>query len=72
MNHKKLRRLYPLPRGTAAGPPPRRTQASLGHEGADGAAATAPQRWSLHFLSASLIDGRALRMLAIVDDFTRE
>jgi putative transposase len=30
------------------------------------------QRWSLDFLSDAMTDGRRFRILAIVDDFTRE
>ncbi len=30
------------------------------------------QRWSLDFVSDSLTDGRRFRILAVVDDFTRE
>ena len=30
------------------------------------------QRWSLDFLSDALTDGRRFRILAVVDDFTRE
>ncbi len=30
------------------------------------------QRWSLDFLSDAMADGRRFRILAIVDDFTRE
>ena len=30
------------------------------------------QRWSLDFLSDAFADGRRFRILAIVDDFTRE
>jgi len=30
------------------------------------------QRWSLDFLSDAFCDGRRFRILAIVDDFTRE
>ncbi len=30
------------------------------------------QRWSLDFVSDTFTDGRRFRMLAIVDDFTRE
>lgn len=32
----------------------------------------ANQRWSLDFLSDALTDGPRFRILAIVDDFTRE
>ena len=30
------------------------------------------QRWSLDFVSDQFTDGRRLRILAVVDDFTRE
>jgi putative transposase len=30
------------------------------------------QRWSLDFVSDALIDSRRFRILAVVDDFTRE
>ena len=30
------------------------------------------QRWSLDFVSDTLTDGRRFRILAVVDDFTRE
>jgi putative transposase len=34
---------------------------------------TAPnQRWSLDFLADQMVDGRRLRILAVVDDCTRE
>jgi putative transposase len=32
----------------------------------------ADQRWSLDFLSDAFTDGRRFRILAVVDDFTRE
>jgi hypothetical protein len=32
----------------------------------------ANQRWSLDFLSDAFADGRRFRILAVVDDFTRE
>jgi putative transposase len=70
-NHKRIHRLYceerlqvrrrrrrkqRLPRGTA------RPESS-----------TAPnQRWSLDFVHDRLVSGRSLRMLTIVDDYTRE
>ena len=46
---------------------------ALGTARADRAAASRPnQRWSLDFVSDSFTDGRRFRILAIVDDFTRE
>lgn len=70
MNHKKLRRLYALERLQLC----RRG----GRKRAIGTRApmTLPQgpnqRWSLDFVSDTLTDGRRLRILAVVDDFTRE
>lgn len=32
----------------------------------------ANERWSLDFISDALTDGRRFRLLAVVDDFTRE
>jgi putative transposase len=32
----------------------------------------ANDRWSLDFISDALTDGRRFRVLAVVDDFTRE
>ena len=71
MNHKKLRRLYREERlqvrrrggrkralGTRA--PMRRCQRAPN------------QRWSLDFVSDTFTDGRRFRILAVVDDFTRE
>ncbi len=70
MNHKKLRRLY------------REEQLQVRRRGGRKRAlgTRAPlalpqgpnQRWSLDFLSDALADGRRFRILAIVDDFTRE
>jgi putative transposase len=34
--------------------------------------ATPNQRWSLDFLADQMVDGRRLRILAVVDDCTRE
>ena len=71
MNHKKLRRLYA--RGAAAGAPARRPQAGAWAPGRPMAIPQGPnQRWSLDFLSDTLTDGRRFRILAVVDDFTRE
>jgi putative transposase len=70
MNHKKLRRLYREER--------LQVRRRGGRKRALGTRApmTMPlgpnQRWSLDFVSDTLTDGRRFRMLAVVDDFTRE
>jgi putative transposase len=70
MNHKKLRRLYREER--------LQVRRRSGRKRAVGTRApmTLPQgpnqRWSLDFLSDAFSDGRRFRILAIVDDFTRE
>jgi putative transposase len=70
MNHKKFRRLYREER--------LQVRRRGGRKRALGTRAplTVPQepnqRWSLDFLSDAFVDGRRFRILAIVDDFTRE
>src|SRR5579863_1751363 len=70
MNHKKLRRLYAEER--------LQVRRRGGRKRALGTRApmTLPQgpnqRWSLDFVSDTLTDGRRFRILAVVDDFTRE
>jgi putative transposase len=70
LNHKKLRRLYREER--------LQVRRRGGRKRALGTRApmTLPrgpnQRWSLDFLSDTLTDSRRFRILAIVDDFTRE
>ena len=70
MNHKKLRRLYREER--------LQVRRRGGRKRALGTRApmTFPQgpnqRWSLDFLSDVFADGRRFRILAVVDDFTRE
>jgi len=70
MNHKKLRRIYREER--------LQVRRRGGRKRALGTRApmTLPQgpnqRWSLDFLSDAFSDGRRFRILAIVDDFTRE
>jgi putative transposase len=70
MNQKKLRRLYAEER--------LQVRRRGGRKRALGTRAplTLPQgpnqRWSMDFLSDALSDGRRFRILAIVDDFTRE
>lgn len=70
VNHKKLRRLYRQER--------LQVRKRAGRKRALGTRApmTIPQgpnqRWSLDFVSDQLKDGRRFRILAVVDDFTRE
>jgi putative transposase len=70
INHKKLRRLYAEER--------LQVRRRGGRKKALGTRApmTLPQgpnhRWSLDFVSDTLTDSRRFRMLAVVDDFTRE
>ena len=70
MNHKKLLRLYREEN--------LRVRRRRGRKRAMGIRApmTLPQgpnqRWSLDFVSDTLISGRRIRILAVVDDFTRE
>jgi putative transposase len=70
MNHKKLRRLYREERLQV------RRRGSRKRALGTRAPMTLPQgpnqRWSLDFLSDAFADGRRFRILAIVDDFTRE
>lgn len=70
VNHKRIERIYreeklQLPRKRRKGPRYER-KAPL-------APATGPnERWSMDFMSDALCNGRKLRLLNIVDDFTRE
>jgi len=70
VNHKKLFRLYREERLTVRRRGGRKR--ALGTR----APMTVPQgrnqRWSLDFVSDALIDSRRFRILAVVDDFTRE
>jgi len=70
MNHKKLRRLYREERLQVRRRGGRKR--ALGTKGADGVAARPNQRWSPDFLSEAMTDSVRFRVLAIVDDFTRE
>ena len=70
MNHKKLRRLYREERLQVRRRGGRKR--ALGTRAPIAIPQGANQRWSLDFLSDALVDGRRFRILAIVDDFTRE
>jgi putative transposase len=70
MNHKKLRRLYREERLQVRRRGGRKR--ALGTRAPMALPQGRNQRWSLDFLSDAFADGRRFRILAIVDDFTRE
>jgi putative transposase len=70
MNHKKLRRLYREERLQVRRRSGRKR--ALGTRAPMAIPQGPNQRWSLDFLSDAFLDGRRFRILAIVDDFTRE
>jgi putative transposase len=70
MNHKKLRRLYREERLQVRRRGGRKR--ALGTRAPMAIPQGANKRWSLDFLSDAFADGRRFRILAIVDDFTRE
>jgi putative transposase len=70
MNHKKLRRLYGEERLQVRRRGGRKR--ALGTRAPMALPQSANQRWSMDFVSDTLTDGRRFRILAVVDDFTRE
>jgi putative transposase len=70
MNHKKLRRLYREERLQVRRRGGRKR--ALGTRAPIALPQSSNQRWSLDFVSDTLTDGRRFRILAVVDDFTRE
>jgi putative transposase len=70
INHKKLRRLYALERLQVRRRGGRKR--AVGTRTPMTLAQGPNQRWSLDFVSDALTDGRRFRILAVVDDFTRE
>ncbi|MHC2602819.1 putative transposase [Bradyrhizobium liaoningense] len=70
MNHKKFRRLYREERLQVRRRGGRKR--ALGTRAPMAIPQGANQRWSLDFLSDAFADGRRFRILAVVDDFTRE
>jgi putative transposase len=70
INHKRTQRLYRLEGLQLRRKPPKRKVSAKARE--DRVAATrANDCWSMDFLSDQLFDGRKVRVLAIVDNFTR-
>lgn len=70
MNHKKLRRLYREERLQVRRRGGRKR--ALGTRAPMAIPQAPNQRWSLDFLSDAFAEGRRFRILAVVDDFTRE
>lgn len=70
VNHKKVYRLYREEKLTVRKRGGRKR--ALGTRAPLSVPAGPNQRWSLDFVSDALGDGRRIRVLAIVDDFTRE
>jgi len=70
LNHKRLRRIYAEERLQVRRRGGRKR--ALGTRAPLALPQGANQRWSLDFLHDQLSDGRRFRILAIVDDFTRE
>ena len=70
VNHKRVRRLYTEEGLQLRNKSPKRKVSAKLRE--DRAVATAPNEcWSMDFLSDQLFDGRKIRILTIVDTFTR-
>lgn len=69
-NHKKLRRVYAEERLQVRRRG--RRKRALGTRAPMTIPQAPNQRWSLDFVTDALADGRRFRMLAVVDDFTRE
>jgi len=70
MNHKKFRRLYREERLQVRRRGGRKR--ALGTRAPLAIPQGPNQRWSLDFLSDAFVEGRRFRILAVVDDFTRE
>ena len=70
LNHKKLRRLYREERLQVRRRGGRKR--ALGTRAPMAIPQAPNHRWSLDFLSDAMTDGRRFRILAVIDDFTRE
>lgn len=70
VNMKRVRRLYRLEGLQLRHRVRRRKHASL-HRGIPPAASRAHERWSMDFVHDALVDGRAFRVLTVVDQWSR-
>ena len=71
MNHKRVYRLYCL-EGLRMRPKRPRRHVSSRRRDFRTQASRPDERWAMDFMSDELFDGRRIRMLTIVDHFTRE
>ena len=71
VNHKRVYRLYCL-EGLRMRPKRPRRHVSSRRRGLRTQASRPDERWAMDFMSDELFDGRRIRMLTIVDHFTRE
>lgn len=71
VNHKRVQRLYRLDGLSLRLKPPRRRKAAVVRE-ARPLAAGPNQIWSMDFMHDRTTDGKAIRLLTIVDTYTRE
>ena len=71
VNHKRVYRLYCLEGLNLRRKRPRRSKSAAHRE--KGMPATGPNEcWSMDFMSDALFDGRRLKILTVVDNYTRE
>lgn len=70
INHKRVRRLYRLEGLQLRLRTRRRKHASV-HRGVPPAASRAHERWSMDFVHDAMHDGRAFRVLTVVDQWSR-
>ena len=71
VNHKRVYRLYCL-EGLRMRPKRPRRHVSSRRRDFRTQASRPDERWAMDFMSDGLFDGRRIRMLTIVDHFTRE
>ena len=71
MNHKRVYRLYCL-EGLRMRPKRPRRHVSSQRREVRPLASQPDERWAMDFMSDELFDGRRIRLLTIVDHFTRE
>ena len=71
MNHKRVYRLYPEEGLGLRRKKPKRRRAAMNREPRP-VVSRPNERWTMDFMSDALVNGEKLRVLAIVDTYTRE